>query len=81
MIWGWWRKKRRKYPSSLYVTVQGLNPPRAGGDQQKAAFAAGIDGGIGENKTATKAPKIPVWSRLPGQVQNLKLVWAKTIST
>ncbi len=22
MIWGWWKKKRKKYSSSLYVTVQ-----------------------------------------------------------
>ena len=74
MVWGWWKDNRKKYPSSLYVTVQGLNPPKAGGEK----MSSGEDEGLNTlsssipaiskaNPAALMTPKIPVWSRLPGQ--------------
>ena len=74
MVWGWWKDNRKKYPSSLYVTVQGLNPPKAGGEK----VSSGGDEGLNtlsssilavskENPAVIMTPKIPVWSRLPGQ--------------
>ena len=74
MVWGWWKDNRKKYPSSLYVTVQGLNPPKAGGEK----LSSGGDEGLNTSSSAIPAiskanpaaimtPKIPVWSRLPGQ--------------
>lgn len=75
MIWGWWKDNRKKYPSSLYVTVQGMNPPKVGNDKVPSGGGAGVDASSSAaaaaiskaNLAAAKTPKIPVWSRLPGQ--------------
>ena len=74
MIWGWWKDNRKKYPSSLYVTVQGMNPPKVGNDKVPSGGDAGMDASSSAaaaiskaNLAAAKTPKIPVWSRLPGQ--------------
>ena len=68
IVWGWWKKNRKKYPSSLYVTVQGWKPPLAGDQKQlnDVSQNPGSTEGPASMK-AVKTPKIPIWSRLPGQ--------------
>ena len=74
MIWGWWKNSRKKYPSTVYITVQGMNPPKVGSDKVSGGGSAGADTLTSEaaviakaNMAAAKTPKIPVWARLPGQ--------------
>ncbi len=77
VVWNWWMNcKHVKYPSSLYVTVQAIVPPKEG-EQGKSAkpevlSASQREGGPGHLLVSedcpllTNAPKVPVWSRTPG---------------
>ena len=81
IVWNWWMNcKHVKYPSSLYVTVQAIVPPKeetgglGGGKktlnnrpelvQPQAREASGPDDGGA--MIMADAPKVPVWSRTPG---------------
>ena len=74
MVWGWWKDNRKKYHSSMYVTVQGMNPPMVGNEKVQSMGETGMESLSSAaaalskaNLAAAKTPKIPVWSRLPGQ--------------
>ena len=61
VVWDWWKAKSMvKYPSSLYVTVQAVLPPEKSRPTRQGKHLPPLP-------SARALPKIPRWSRIPGQ--------------
>ena len=88
-VWRWWRgADRRKYPGTLWVTVEAVTPPASSqpalrsmaATQPEEGQAGGPGGGEvrgGEDQQST----VVVWSRLPGQSCRVPTSLVTTIDT
>lgn len=74
-VWNWWQKcKHIKYPSSLYVTVQAIDPPTKRrtddiDDQDIDIHNKSIIEDEKSNQITSNfdVPKVALWTRAPGQ--------------
>lgn len=77
ILWEWWTKfKHNKYPSTLYVTVQAVDPPSSSSrspttdGKTLTTTRRSFEGDDDDAKhllSALEASKLTLWSRGPGQ--------------
>ena len=73
IVWSWWSKhKHVKYPSTIFVTVQAIDPPTSNqqsGNNKTSGLAlhTEVQEADKKNPNLLVAPKVPIWSRAPGQ--------------
>ena len=80
-LYHWWKNcKRVKYTSTLYVTIQAIEPPNPSGISVSSQPSLITNDTLEEElKPFHEQPKIPVWTRGPGQTCNIPKVLAETI--